>query len=232
MPGEAGAIGQQVDLPDQTLLRLLQTFNVNISEPLFWCVLMMFVFEPFHRCVIVGQGRFRNVMTHHLGTKLTFRIYCILSISYSVLTFFLFQKAVNSQPRMRDLQRNEALLVGYVFALAGFIIKAHIHMTSSIASIMGGQYFGIDVPRKTAFPGPSDRYYHPLGTSSVMCYFGLSVIRASAAGILTTIILGVSTILASQLERCYHETGAKAKLQQRASTGVPGSLGDGDRRAD
>ncbi|BFZ13617.1 hypothetical protein BsWGS_16656 [Bradybaena similaris] len=228
MRGETEAFGQQEELPDHAQLRT-HTWAVNLSDPLFWAVLFMFAFEPMHRCVIAYQEHFRSTIIRFLGTNLTFRIYCIMSFGYSFLMFFLFLKAVNEQPRLRDLQRNEALMVGYVFALTGFCIKARVHRNSPLASIMGGQYFGIKVHRKKNYLDTRDHLYHPLGTASVVCYFGFSIIRASAAGILITITLGLSTFLASHLERYFLSRGTKKKLQQPGFTSVARSQDAGNR---
>ncbi|BFZ25744.1 hypothetical protein BsWGS_28783 [Bradybaena similaris] len=184
-----------------SLLQVPDELMLTMADPSLWYTVLVVFAEPYFKPVIGVHESRNEFFTNILGRKLTFLTYVILSYMYSFWAFVFVNSVVASQPRLQHFQKNEVLIFGYILLLAGLSTKLYTYLTTSVINIMGGHYFKITNAAREADPLIDDTYYHPLGTASVVCYFGFSMVQASMAGLLLTVTLAIAYYTAFHFER-------------------------------
>ncbi|CAL1544340.1 unnamed protein product [Lymnaea stagnalis] len=197
-----GCCGSEMATINLSLLAMPKKFDVDLSSFWFWGAALIIFSDPFCKALF-GVHEFKySSLCHYFGNKLAFAVYAGTSFAYSFCAFLLLHRVLREQGHNLELARNDVLLVGYIFLLSGITIKVHSYGKYGILGIMGGQYFQIPFKVKGQFL--YDPYYHPSGTSTLMAYFGYSLIHASFAGLVLTVICGLSYLSAFHFERFHH----------------------------
>uniref|UniRef100_A0A0B6ZXS6 Uncharacterized protein n=1 Tax=Arion vulgaris TaxID=1028688 RepID=A0A0B6ZXS6_9EUPU len=195
----AGCCGETI--VNFSLLTMPDKSYLNLSDCYLWCTAVVIFAEPYFKSVVGVQEKHNAFFSKLFGQSLAFLTYVMMSYVYSAWAFVFFKTAVSAQPRVVELQKNEIQFMGYLFVMAGLGVKIYTYITTSITTIMGGHYFKLRTAVKDADLVHLDTYYHPLGTSSVSCYLGFSLIQGSIAGLLLTVTLTLAYYLSFHLER-------------------------------
>ncbi|XP_059140047.1 uncharacterized protein LOC131928127 isoform X2 [Physella acuta] len=177
--------------------------DIDLSSFHFWFTALLIYVEPFFKPVIGVNESKHRIISKYVGKTVSFFLYCLASNLFTLWTVFKVTQVISSHPRTPDLSRNSVLYLGYLFLIAGLCIKIHTYRKYGFVAVMGGKYFRIGT-KEDKHP-PSDPYYHPSGTATVVCFIGYSLIQASVAGLFYCIICSIAYVFAYYFEK-FHLT--------------------------
>ncbi|KAH9508528.1 hypothetical protein Btru_055433 [Bulinus truncatus] len=195
----SGCCGGDTSPINLSLLTMPDKFDVRLDSFWLWEAALIIIFEPFFKPVVGLLEHKYKCLTVQLGKLNSFILYCVLSYLYSFWMFYSYHRAVDDQPYNPKLTENKILVLGYIFLIGGIALKIYSYRKYGVVTIMGGDYFDI---AETVQPESSyEPYYHPAGTATLACLFGLTLVRASLAGLLLHAISVVAYHLAFFFER-------------------------------
>lgn len=145
--------------------------------------------------------------------KLACIVLAVTIFLLGVYRHWRFYDAMKSQARSLLMQQNGVLWTGHCLVLCGIMLVATSYWALGFYGTFLGDYFGILMPAKvTGFP--FSVMNNPMYWGSTLNFLGASLVRASPAGILMSLLVAVVYKVAISYEepftnRIYAEAAAK-----------------------
>ena len=172
-----------------SLIRLPEDISINFQHPWYWKAAMISLFSGFvlpyyeylHKRHLHRRQRAQDIVPHTSSCIILDNFMC-LSIAIHVIEFFNHILTIRSQPKSSYFQNNTALLCGYLFLMSGliFIFNGYKDSNWTVFCSIGGTL---------------------LKVGKNLLFFGLSLIFASAAGLLICIISTIASYIVYSIEK-------------------------------
>jgi len=181
------------------MLDMSEGASIQLFSFWLWSSIILIHVSPYVRpCVSIWEYREEKLKKFLTAEYAIFVIAAMHALSM-ISVLMSFHYGTDNQPDSESLRSNTILFFGYIFLLTGIYIMAKAHATYGWRTIMAGQEINptlLKKPLASYMP-----YYHPFGSGCVCSIFGLSLIRASAAGLILTVDLASAFYFAHKLDQ-------------------------------
>lgn len=173
---------------------------VNWSDFNFWFTGLCIIFNPiFWNVVARWEHRTRSLSGFFRSAKLACFILGVTIILLGLFRDWRFYATLSSQPRWIPMQNNYVLWSGHLLVTTGTILVLSSFWKLGFFGTFLGDYFGILMPAKvTSFP--FSLMNNPMYRGSTLNFLGTSLVHASQAGIILSVLVGISYAVATCFE--------------------------------
>ncbi|XP_067390229.1 phosphatidylethanolamine N-methyltransferase isoform X2 [Emydura macquarii macquarii] len=189
---------------DFSAMTLLLNY-VNPTDSTFTAAVLCIAFNPLFWNVVARWEHKTRVLSRVCGSPYT-ACYCLgaVILLLNFIRSHCFTEAMQNQPKWKSLDCLSVYYAGLAILGIGLLFVISSFLALGFIGTFLGDYFGILKEEKvTSFP--FSVMDNPMYWGSTACYLGWSVMNASPAGLLLTVVVAVSYMIAVLFEGPFTE---------------------------
>ncbi|KAJ1913094.1 Phosphatidyl-N-methylethanolamine N-methyltransferase [Mycoemilia scoparia] len=174
---------------------------IDLNQKSLWISVASIFFNPLFWNIAARQEYKNHWITKLFGNRPYCGCYALAITIFSLGIFrdYLFHDAINDQPKLASLEIAEIKIAGTVLLVLGNVFVLTSMWALGVTGTYLGDYFGILMDeRVTSFP--FNVLDNPMYVGSTLSFLGVSLLYASPAGVLVSVLVYICYRIALSFE--------------------------------